>query len=168
MIELTAAETAVLAAIESSPGIPAMDLSKQLGRRAQDVLRTIQALVDKGEVVRRPVERTHEYVRQGRSESRTRSYNGLFAATRSPAIETLEVHTMNEGFWWRRLCLKDIRREVLLGVEPGLEGRIVFDGPWPTREAAAIHRAAGIPGMLLFESIMVDVGPTAALEATAP
>jgi hypothetical protein len=74
---------------------------------------------------------------------------------------------MNEGYWWRRLCLKDIRREVLLGVEPGLEGQTIFDGPWPTRETAAIHRAAGIPGVLMFESIMVDVGPIAAVEEPA-
>jgi hypothetical protein len=76
--ELTAAETAVLTAIESSPGIPARDLSEQLHRRTQVVLRTVESLVRKGLVERRPVERTHEYVKRGRSESRTRAYNGLF------------------------------------------------------------------------------------------
>jgi len=46
--QLTSAESSVLIAIESSPGISATDLAKQLQRRTQEVLRVVESLVGKG------------------------------------------------------------------------------------------------------------------------
>ena len=77
MTELTAAESSVLNAIESSPGISAMDLSKQLQRRTQEVLRTVEALVGKGQAQRQPVKRT-------RIDGKEHRYNGLFVVSAPP------------------------------------------------------------------------------------
>ena len=70
MTELNAAESSVVATIESSPGISATDLARQLGRRTQEVLRTVDELVSKGRVQRRQAMRT-------RIDGRQHSYNGL-------------------------------------------------------------------------------------------
>src|SRR6266571_751034 len=72
MTELNAAESSVVATIESSPGISATDLARQLGRRTQEVLRTVDELVSKGRVQRRQAMRT-------RIDGRQHSYNGLHA-----------------------------------------------------------------------------------------
>ncbi len=77
MTELSAAEASVLAAVESSSGISAADLSKQLHHRTQEVLRTIESLVSKGRVERRPVMRT-------RADGKQHRYNGLHAVDRAP------------------------------------------------------------------------------------
>jgi hypothetical protein len=72
MTELNAAESSVLVAVESSPGISARDLAKSLERRMADVLKTVQRLVDLGVLERRPLKRT-------RADGAEHSYNGLRA-----------------------------------------------------------------------------------------
>lgn len=160
MTELTAAESSVMAAIEGSPGISAGDLSKRLQRRTQDVLRTVDSLVGKGQVERRQTERTQTYAGpEGRIVSRTRSYNGLFALTAPPRVSTTGSG-LTKQFWWKRTCLQDTRMEVVLRKTPSLEGTTTWDGPWSMDEAV-IHREAGIPRVLIYQSELMEQGPPA-------
>jgi hypothetical protein len=74
---------------------------------------------------------------------------------------------MTEQFWWKRVCVKDVRRQVILRATPSLEGQTVWDGPWSMDECA-IHREAGIAGVLVFQSTLAEHGPPTAVESPPP
>jgi len=159
--QLTSAESSVLIAIESSPGISATDLAKQLQRRTQEVLRVVESLVGKGRVQRQPTARTQTYVGpEGRIVSRTRNYNGLHAIPEAAEHEGgRQVAT--QQYWWKRVCIQDVRQRVILRREPSLEGKTTFDGPYPDIAEAARNRIPVAEKGVLYTSELVTEIPKA-------
>ena len=61
-------------------------------------------------------------------------------------------------YYWKRICVGDRRRDVILGYRPSMEGQTVLDGPWDSADEAMKHSVA-TGDYLAFANIELVVDP---------
>lgn len=61
-------------------------------------------------------------------------------------------------YYWKRICIGDRRRSVLLGYTRSMEGQTVLDGPWESADEAMKHSIA-TNEQLAFSNLELVVDP---------
>jgi hypothetical protein len=62
------------------------------------------------------------------------------------------------SYYWRRICIGDRRRDVILGYAPSMEGQTVLDGPWDSADTAMRHSLASSE-YLAFSNVELVLDP---------
>jgi hypothetical protein len=61
-------------------------------------------------------------------------------------------------YYWKRVCIGDRRRDVVLGYAPSMEGKEIMDGPYDSADTAMRHSVASSE-YLAFSNVELVLDP---------